>query len=124
MVIETGDSGAFSNPGDDLASWRYIRLLDHHMVWNSQSIHALAERHGLIVERLDRIRHKAHSGDRTARAWRLFAAGLCWNGHRVWASKLALFRSQRTTRVVDGFDHLRVVVRRPRMGSKPVIPPS
>lgn len=114
VVIETGNSDVFKGCREKLATWWYIRLFEHHMVWNQQSFQAMAERHGLHVERIDPVQHKAHGGSWAARAWRLFRAGLCWNGHRVWTSKTSLLWLKRKAWVgSDGRDHLRVVLRRP-----------
>ncbi len=115
-LVETGNSVIGDRLKDGPTSWWYIRLFEHHMVWNAQSIRAAAERHGLVLERLDRVRHKAHGDALTARAWRLFRAGLCWNGQRVWRSKIGLYRLQRETRGVEEADHLRVVLRQPDCG--------
>jgi hypothetical protein len=110
-VIETGNSDVAADLDGGPASWWYIRLLEHHMVWNERSISAAAERYGFVVKSFDRVRHKAQDGAMVGRAWRLFKAGLCWNGQRVWRSKIALYRLQRDTRGGKEGDHLRVVLR-------------
>lgn len=107
-VIETGNIDVV----DESQAWWYTRLFEHHMFWNPVSVRHMAAKHGFVVEQCERVQHKATGESLIPRAWRLFKAGLCWNGHRVWKSKIALFLLQRNANVVGNADHLRIVLRR------------